>query len=62
MTRLFRNARAMIENLFDPQSIVPGGLAAAPAVSGLLSPRFGQMFASDRAHPAADALAKGVAA
>lgn len=89
---IFRNAVAMIENLFDPQAVVLGGLApvgllerlagsaenlpntvsarrdrtsprivvarggqqsvlrgaAALAVSGVLSPRFGQMFAAER--------------
>ncbi|HHY48839.1 MAG TPA: ROK family transcriptional regulator [Alphaproteobacteria bacterium] len=104
---LFRNALALIENLFDPQTIVLGGLApasllqrlfdgataalpssvaarrgrsvprllmseggrqsvlkgaAALAVSGVLSPRFGQMFASDRARTGTDPLTQGVAA
>lgn len=104
---LFRNALTMIENLFDPQSIVLGGLApasllqrlydasvdgladsvsarreratprlllssggrqsvlrgaAALAVSGVLSPRFGQMFAADRETSAADPLRHGEAA
>ena len=87
--RIFRNAVAIIENLFDPETIILGGLAPAPllerlaahaqvlpnsvsarrdrgwprvlvarggqhsvlrgaaalAVAGALSPRFGQMFA-----------------
>ena len=90
---VFRNAIAIIENLFDPETVVLGGLAptallerlaqaatdlpisisarrdrtvprvivarggqqsvmrgaAALAVAGVLSPRFGQMFAADRA-------------
>ncbi|TIW87061.1 MAG: ROK family protein, partial [Mesorhizobium sp.] len=89
---IFRNAIAIIENLFDPETVVLGGLAAsellerladaaeplhnsvsaradrktprvivasggqhavlrgaaALAVSGVLSPRFGQMFAAER--------------
>lgn len=89
---IFHNAVAVIENLFDPETVILGGLAstdllemlagsaaglhnsvsarkdrttprvvvarggqhsvlrgaAALAVSGVLSPRFGQMFAADR--------------
>ena len=89
---IFRNAVAIIENLFDPETIILGGLAstdllerlagsteglhnsvsartdrttprimvarggqhsvlrgaAALAVSGVLSPRFGQIFTADR--------------
>lgn len=104
---LFRNAITMIENLFDPQSIILGGPvpmsllqqlfdatndtlsdsvsarrerqtprlllsggggqsvfrgAAALAVSGALSPRFGQMFALDRGTSGADPLTNGEAA
>ena len=98
---LFRNAIATIENLFDPQAVVLGGLAprslmerlvataetlpnsvsarrdrtaprvilsgggghsvlrgaAALAVSGVLSPQFGQMVAAER-----DPLLRGIAA
>lgn len=103
---IFRNAIAIIENLFDPETVILGGLApagllerlvgaaaqlpnsvsarrdrttprvmaatggqhsvlrgaAALAVSGVLSPRFGQMFIAER-EPRPDLLhSKGVAA
>ena len=103
---VFRNAIAIIENLFDPETVILGGLAptgllerlvgaaaqlpnsvsarrdrttprvmaatggqhsvlrgaAALAVSGVLSPRFGQMFIAER-EPRPDLLhSKGVAA
>lgn len=103
---IFRNAIAIIENLFDPETVILGGLApagllerlvgaaaqlpdsvsarrdrttprvmaatggqhsvlrgaAALAVSGVLSPRFGQMFIAER-EPRPDLLhGKGVAA
>ena len=92
MAPIFRNAITTIENLFDPETVVLGGLAsadlldrlsalagdlpnsiaarrdratprvvvarggehsvlrgaAALAVSGVLSPRFGQMFTGER--------------
>lgn len=95
---IFRNAVTTIENLFDPETVVLGGLAsadlldrlaalaahlpnsiaarrdretprvivarggehsvlrgaAALAVSGVLSPRFGQMFAGDRGRDVLD--------
>ncbi|MBN9241415.1 MAG: ROK family transcriptional regulator [Mesorhizobium sp.] len=103
---LFRNAIVTIENLFDPETVVIGGLAptslierlageaaalpnsvsarrnrahprivvarggkhsvlrgaAALAVSGTLSPRFGQMFATARDRDQSIPLGKGVAA
>ncbi|WP_274627402.1 ROK family transcriptional regulator [Arvimicrobium flavum] len=104
---IFRNAVATIENLFDPQTVILGGLAptglleqladaaaqdlpnsvsarrdrktprvivarggtqtvllgaAALAVSGVLSPRFGQMFAAERANGREAPAAKGIAA
>lgn len=102
---IFRNTVVIIENLYDPQTVVLGGLApaglleglaglaqdlpnsvsarrdrssprvvvarggqqsvlrgaAALAVSGVLSPRFGQMFAADRER-GRNLLSKGMAA
>ncbi|GLS29639.1 Sugar kinase of the NBD/HSP70 family, may contain an N-terminal HTH domain [Mesorhizobium albiziae] len=103
---IFRNTVATIENLFDPETIVIGGLAsaallerlagtvetlpnsvsarrdrtaprllvarggqhsvlrgaAALAVSGVLSPRFGQMFTGERQGVRAPLPGKGIAA
>lgn len=103
---IFHNAIAVIENLFDPETVILGGLAstdllerlagsadglhnsvsarkdrttprvmvarggqhsvlrgaAALAVSGVLSPRFGQMFAAEREHGRDLLTAKEIAA
>jgi len=103
---IFRNAIATIENLFDPETVILGGLAptdlleklvgaaaqlpnsisarrdrktprvmvatggqhsvlrgaAALAVSGVLSPRFGQMFIAERERRSDLMHSKGVAA
>jgi predicted NBD/HSP70 family sugar kinase len=103
---IFRNALTIIENLFDPETIILGGLAstdllerlagsvanlpnsvsartdrttprvtvarggqhavlrgaAALAVSGVLSPRFGQIFAAERERGRDILQSKGIAA